>query len=117
MRRDSRIASGGFLVLLVVVDLGELRIDNILLGAAVLAAAARATGASAASARTFTATGLLGLRIHRFAELHGGLRQRIGLGLDHFRILALHGLLEVRHGGLDGAPLGLADLRAVLGER
>src|SRR5215468_12147756 len=68
-------ASGRLLVLLVVVDLGELRIDDVvLLGGAF---AARRTGAARAPGAPF-----LRLLIHRLAELHRGLRQRVGLGGD-----------------------------------
>src|SRR6185437_4281996 len=96
------------LVLLVVVDLGELRVDHIVLlvpaGTAGLAARRRAGAA-------------LGLLVHRLAELHRHLRERIGLGRDGLRVVALEGLLEVRHGVLDRAAIALADLRAVLGQR
>src|SRR5580700_348099 len=84
--------SSRFLVLLVVVDLGELGIDDIVflgLGTA---------GAFAAAA----AAGLLlgGLLVHRLAELHRRLGQGIGLGGDRLGIIALQGFLEVGQGGL-----------------
>src|SRR5690242_14880325 len=105
LRRTIRL--GRLLVLLVVVDFRELGVDHVvLLGAAGLAAGGRAG--------TFTT--LLGL-VHRLAELHRSLRQRVGLGLDGVRIVALERLLEVRHRVLDRAPLRVADLRAVLGQR
>src|SRR5581483_243799 len=64
-------ASGGLLVLLVVVvDLGELRVDHVLLGA----------GARGARGRLALRLRTLGLPIHGLAELHRGLRQRVGLG-------------------------------------
>src|SRR6202051_3634260 len=100
--------SSRFLVLLVVVDLGELGIDDIvLLGfgtAAAFAAAAAAAGL------------LLGLLVHRLAELHRRLGQCVGLGGDGVRVGALQGLLEIGQGGLDCAPVGLADFCAMLGQ-
>src|SRR3954471_18766110 len=101
--------SGGLLVLLVVVDLGELRVDHVLLLAGV--AARRGT------ARTIRASAFLALLVHGLAELHGSLRKRVALGADRLGIVALERFLEVRHRILDGASLGLADLGAVLGER
>src|SRR5262249_19117185 len=93
-------------LLLVVVDLGVLGVDHIiLLGATRLAARRRPAGAF-----------LLRL-VHRLAELHGRLQQRIGLRLDGFRIVALESLLEVREPVLDGTAIALADLRTVLGQR
>src|ERR1043166_488300 len=107
-----RDVSGRFLVLLVVVDLGELRVDDVLLGAATRAAGAARAAVSAGAALR----GLFGLLVHRLAELHRSLRERIGLGLDRLGVVALHGLLQVGERVLDGAPLVLADLGAVLGE-
>src|SRR5580700_8368513 len=102
---NNPVRSSRFLVLLVVVDLGELGIDDIVL---------RGFGTAAA----FAAAGLLlGLLVHRLAELHRRLGQCVGLGRDGFRIGALQGFLEVGQGGLDGAPLGLANLGAMLGQR
>src|SRR5271165_4966466 len=100
-------ASSRFLVLLVVVDFGELRVDDILL------LAAGAVGTCSAAGRT----GFLLLLVHRLAELHRGLRQGIGLAGDGTGIVALQSFLEVGHRILDCAPLGLADLGTVLGER
>src|SRR5438445_2524745 len=86
-----------FLVL-VVVDLGELRVDDVILG------------------------GILGriglglLLVHGLAELHRSLRQRVGLGLDRLGIVALQRFLEVADGVLDGAALGFLDLRTVFGQ-
>ncbi len=86
------------LVVLVVVDFGEFRVDHVIL------------------------CGILGrialglLLVHRLAELHRSLRQRVGLGLDRLGIVALQRFLEVADGILDGPPLGLANLRAVLGQ-
>src|SRR5262245_66013140 len=102
---------GRLFVLLVVVDLGEFRVDDVL----VLAAGAIAAGRSAAG--TGRRGTFLGLFVHGLAELHRGLCQRIGLGRDRCSIAALERFLEVGHRVLDRAPLALADLRAVLGER
>src|SRR6185369_7165497 len=55
--------------------------------------------------------------VHRLAELHGGLRERIGFGRDRFGVGAFERLLEVGQRVLDRAPVALADLRAVLGKR
>src|SRR5579859_3648608 len=98
---------GQLLVLLVAVDLGELRVDDVvLLGSTRLAAG----GACASALSAF------GLLVHRLAELHGGLRQRVHLGRDGLAVVALERFLEIRQGGLDRAPLTLADLAAVLGQ-
>src|ERR1700719_1148747 len=86
------------LVVLVVIDLGKFRVDDVVLG--------RILGG--------IAFGLL--LVHRFAKLHRSLRQRIGLGLDRLGIVALQRFLQIADGILDGAALGLADLRGVLGE-
>src|SRR5580658_4657037 len=104
-------ASSRFLVLLVVVDFGELGIDDVFFFLAV----GYATGTTGiiAAARLL----LAGLLVHRFAELHRSLLQCISLGRDRLRIGSLQGFLEVGHRVFDGAALGLADLRAVLGER
>src|SRR5262245_2051940 len=101
MAASRAAGSGGFLVLLVVVDLGKLRVDDVvLLGAARRARATRA------------AISLLigGLLVHRFAEFHRSLGQRIGLGLDRGRVIALERFLEVGHRVLDRAPFALANL-------
>src|SRR5262249_19808838 len=101
--------SGRFLVvLLVVVDLGELRVDDIVL-------LGLATGSGAT--RIAAAGGFLLLLVHRLAELHRSLRQRVGLGGDRLGVVAFQRLLEVGHRILDRATLGLADLGAVLAER
>src|SRR5262249_53369377 len=102
---------GRLFVFLVVVDLGEFRVDHVLVLAAGSAVGTRAAG---------TASGLgtfLGLLVHGLAELHRGLRERIGLGRDRPGIAALERFLEVGHGVLDCAPIAFADLRTVLGER
>src|SRR5512139_3912512 len=92
-------ASGGLLVGLVVVDLGEFRVDHVVLGG------------------ILGRVGLGLLLVHGFAQLHRSLRQRVGLGLDRLGIVALQRFLQVADGILDGAALGLGDLRAMLGER
>src|SRR5258708_20452886 len=84
---------------LVVIDFGKLRVDDIVLG------------------------GILGriglglLLVHRLAELHRSLCQRSGLGLDRLGIVALQRFLQIADGVLDGAALGIGDLRTVLGQR
>src|SRR5882757_5788683 len=87
-----------FLVVLVVVDLGEFRVDDVVLR----------------SILGGIAFGLL--LVHRFAKLHGSLRQRVGLGLDRLGIVALQRFLQIADGILDGAALAFLDLRAVLGQ-
>src|SRR6516165_3219337 len=101
-------ASGRFLVLLVVIDFGEFRIDNVVLFAV-----------AAASTSVAVTAGLLlgGLLIHCLAELHGNLRKRIGLGRDGVGVAAFQGFLEVGHGVLDRTAVGFADFRTMLGER
>src|SRR5262245_18443637 len=109
-------ASGRLFVLLVVVDLGELRVDDVL----VLAAGTLAPGSAARTARTARAarSGLfLRLLVHRLAQLHRSLRQRIGLGRDRLRVGALQGLLEIGERVLDRAPVAFADLGAMFGQR
>src|SRR4051794_31511796 len=91
--------SSRLLVVLVVVDLGEFRVDDVVLG------------------------GILGrvalglLLVHRLAELHRNLRQRIGLGLDRLGVIALQRFLQVTDGVFDGAAFAFFDLRAMLGQR
>src|ERR1700691_3639626 len=99
-------ASSRFLVFLVVVDFGELGIDDVFFFLAL--------GRTAGIAARLLLAGLL---VHRFAELHRSLLQRIGFGGDRLRVRALQGFLKVGHGVFDGAALGLADLGAVLGQR
>src|SRR5580704_18555723 len=93
--------SSGLFVLLVVVDFGKLGVDDVVL---------LGFGRAAWSL-------LGGLLVHRLAELHRRLRQRVGLGGDRVGVTALQGFLEVGHGVLDGATVSLTDLRAVLGQR
>src|SRR6185312_6090769 len=96
--------SGGFL--LVVVDLGKLRVDDILFLAGL---------ADRRSIRTaVTRLTLLLLLVHRLAELHRGLRQRVGLGCDHVGVVALERFLEIGDAVLNGFALAFADLGAVL---
>src|SRR5882757_8235842 len=87
------------LVVLVVVDFGEFRVDHVILGS------------------VLGRIGLGLLLVHGLAELHRSLRQRVGLGLDRFGVVALQRFLEVADGVLDGAALALLDLRAVFGQR
>src|SRR5713101_3167226 len=87
------------LVVLVVVDLGKLRIDHVVLRSIL--------GRVALSL----------LLVHRLAELHGSLRQRVGLGLDRLGIVALQRFLQIADGVFDDAALALLDLRTVFGQR
>src|SRR3954468_10806708 len=93
------VGSSRLLVVLVVVDLGEFRVDHVVLRRILCG----------------VAFGLL--LVHRFAELHGSLRQRVGFGLDRLGILALQRFLEIADGVLDGAALAFLDLRTVFGQR
>src|SRR5258707_4286672 len=88
-----------FLVVLVVVDLGNLRVDYVILR--------RVLGR--------IALGLL--LVHGLAELHRSLRHRVGLGLDRLGIVALQRFFQIADGVFDGATLALLDLRAVFGQR
>src|SRR5262249_1145082 len=92
---------GRLFVLLVVVDLGEFRVADI----SVLPAGAVAGGRGVAG--TTRGGTFLGLLVHRLAELHRGLRQRIGLGRDRRGVVALERFLEVGHRILDRAPIAL----------
>src|SRR5215469_13661121 len=86
------------LVVLVVVDLGEFRVDDVIL-------------------RSILGGVSLGLLlVHGLAQLHGSLRQRVGLGLDRLGVVALQRFLEVADGVLDRTALALGNLRAMLGE-
>src|ERR1700740_2967870 len=87
------------LVVLVVVDLGELRVDDVVL----------------CSILGRVSLGLL--LVHGLAQLHRSLRQRVGLGLDRLGVVALQRFLQVADGVLDRTALGFADLRPVLGQR
>src|SRR6266436_4703618 len=103
--------SGRFLVLLVVVDLGELRIDDVLSLAGAIPAASGAAGLA------LRCSALLGLLVHGLAKLHRGLRERIGFGGDRRGVAALERFLEISDRILDRAPITLADLGAMVGER
>src|SRR5262249_11416266 len=103
---------GRLFVLLVVVDLGEFRVDHVLVLAAGTGAAGAITAGTACRRGTF-----LGLLVDGLAELHRGLRERVGLGRDRRGIAALERFLEVGHGVLDRASIAFADLRTVFGER
>src|ERR1700741_4816190 len=86
-------------LLFVVVDLGELRVDHVILPSGL--------GGS-------VALGLL--LVHGLAEFHRSLRQRVGLGLDRLGVVTLQRFLEVADGILDRAALAFGDLGTVLGE-
>src|SRR6476646_5117227 len=73
------------LLVLVVVDLGEFRVDHVILR----------------SVLGRIAFGLL--LVHGLAQLHRSLRQRVGLGLDRLGIVALQRFLQVADGILDAA--------------
>src|SRR3954470_16907551 len=96
---DRKPALSGLLVVLVVVDLGELGIDDVVLGSAL--------GGGFAFRL---------LLVHGLAELHRSLRQRVGLGLDGLGVVALQRFLEVADGVLDRTAFLVGDLRAMLGE-
>src|SRR4051794_15194912 len=99
-----RLARGLSRLLLVVVDLGELRVDDI-----VLRSRAGSRSAARRIGSTRTRLILLGLCVHCLTELHRGLCKRIGLRLDVLGVVALHGFLQGRERILNRAPLGLAD--------
>src|SRR6201986_3578226 len=90
---------GRLLVVLVVVDFGELRVDDVILGC------------------ILGRVGLGLLLVHGLAQLHRSLRQRIGLGLDRLGIVALQRFLQIADGILDGAALAFGDFRTVLRQR
>src|SRR5205085_8894747 len=97
------LRSGGFLF--IIVNLGELRVDDVflLLG--------RSFAASTGSALRF-----LLLLVHCLAELHRSLGKRVGLGLDSRSVIALEGFLQISDGVLNRRALGIADLGAMFGE-
>src|SRR5215207_3095378 len=99
MRVMIQPALSRLLVVLVVVDFGELRVDDVILGS------------------VLGRIGLGLLLVHGLAQLHRSLRQRVGLGLDRLGVVALQRFLEVADGVLDGTALGFRDLRAVFGQR
>src|ERR1700733_13585963 len=84
---------------LVVVDFGKFRVDHVVFGS------------------ILGRIGLGLLLVHRLAELHRSLRQRIGLGLDRLGIVALQRFLQIADGVFAGAAFALLDLRAVFGQR
>src|ERR1700730_589060 len=87
------------LFVLVVVDLGKFRVDHVVFRSIL---------------------GRIGfglLFVHRLAELHGSLRQRVGLGLDRFGVVTLQRFLQIADGVLDGAALALLDLGTMFGQR
>src|SRR5690606_20545755 len=91
--------------LAVLVHLLELRVDHTLLaGAAAIAAPGGVAALVAAALRP----------VHGLAQLHRGLGQGVGLGLDRLRIVALEDALEVTHRLLDAAALLGGDLVAIL---
>src|ERR1700761_7864233 len=91
--------SGRLLVVLVVVDFGEFRVDHVIL------------------------RGILGriglglLLVHGLTELHRGLPQRIGFVLDRLGFVALQRFFQIAVRILDGPAFVLRNLRAMLGER
>src|SRR6185437_13135216 len=90
--------------LLVVLHFLEVGVDDIVVGR---------LGATRSLGFRF---GLAGL-VHRFAELHGGLRQGVGLFLDRLGVLALEHALQVGKRRLDRGLLVGTDLVAVILER
>ena len=76
------------LLLVVVVDFLEVGVDDVVL-----------RGLSPSGLAAFA--GSLGRLVHGLAELHGGLHQVRGAGLDDFGILAGERLTERIHRGLD----------------
>src|SRR5260370_27629500 len=87
------------LVVLVVLGLGEFRVDDVVLG------------------RILLGVGFGLLLVHGLAEFHRSLRQRVGLGLDRLGIVTLQRFLQIADGVLDGAALAFLDLRTMLGQR
>src|SRR5204863_8731835 len=106
--RVRRRAESSALVL--VVDLGEFRIDDLLFGLAF--GRARAFGLAPAGS---LGLGLLRF-VHRLAELHRRLGQRRGLLLHFVGITAFNGSLGVRDRGFDLRLDAGVDLVAMLGQ-
>src|SRR5260221_7153158 len=108
-----RVALGRLLVLLVVIDFGKLRVDDIVLFA-------RLASCTTGVATTFTGSGaglaLLSLLVHRLAKLHGSLRERVGLRRDRFGVLGFERFLQIRHGVFDRLTFALADLGAMFAQ-
>src|SRR6202012_2277347 len=86
------------LLVLIVIDFGELRVDDVILRS------------------ILGRVGLGLLLVHGLAQLHRGLRQRVGLGLDRLGVVALQRFLEVADGIFDRPALAFADLGTMLGE-
>ena len=55
--------------------------------------------------------------VHRLAQLHRSLGQRVGLGLDSGCIVAAESFFQISNGVLDRPAFWIANFRAVLGER
>src|SRR5690606_3056534 len=105
--KPARVAPAHLVILsrllaLVIVDFLEIGVDDILVRAG-----------TAAFRRAVT----LGAAIHRFAELHRGLGEGVGLGGDRLDIVAAGRRLEVGNGRVARRLAGGGDLVAVLGER
>ena len=96
-----RPRSGRFL--LVVVDLGELRVNHVFLFLT------RSCVIAAGRVLRF-----LLLLVHGLAKLHRCLRQRVGLGLDRRRIVALERFLQIGNRILNRGAICIADFRAML---
>src|SRR3984893_8358818 len=112
--------------LLVVVDLLEIRVDDLVVGTAACGAA-RGLAAGGRTATAFASAGLLRLLrfIERLADLHRGLAQCFGLPLDLLVVIAAEGVLQrldrLLHGilvtfgnlvaGFAQSPLGRMDQR------
>src|SRR5258708_10752023 len=96
-------------LLLVVVDFGELGVHDIVVR---LGRVPRAVGRSIRLGRAF----LLRL-VHRLAELHRSLRQRLGLGLDALDVVGLDRFLQRGDGIFDVGPFCRVDVAAMLAQR
>src|SRR5438105_4484235 len=93
--------------LLVVVDLLEIRVDDL------VAAAARTARGWSAGGRTAVATaGLLRLLrlVERLADFHRGLCQGLGLGLDLPGVVGAESVLQCLDRLLHGVAIGFSDL-------
>src|SRR4029079_14967528 len=90
---------GRLLVVLVVVDLGEFRVDHVIFRG------------------IFGRIALGLLLVHRLAQLHRNLRKSVGLGRDRVSIVTLQRFLEVADGVFDCAALRFGNVRSVLGQR
>src|SRR3954470_17365402 len=100
---------------LLVLHLGELGVDDVLVG---LARAARGSGAAAGRLLLAAALrSLLLLGVHLLAELLGRLRERLGLGLDLVLVLGLEYGFGVLHRRLNLILLAGIELVAVVLKR